>query len=242
MIKIHITLIGILLSMFILQSTAQEQSSVKPIIMLHSGDYLLDDYIKVLVSTHSPRKASEGLTEHEWVNVRYNGGRTTINFFVGFHVIDALIILNNEGKVVKNDFHRRNASYLEIKNDKSFAIINKDRVAKYLRVDSLNVFVNSNTVAGVYKDGAGKSYTFTKEGLAHFPDRSFSYVVRKDYTTHISYDMLVERRKTPGSLQDVSLDYIYEIDGKELRLFKLDPEASLYKPAKNPFLILRRTD
>lgn len=206
---------------------------------LTEGDYLSEDYIHVLTTSHSALKAFKeaGADAKVWAR-RYEDGTLVFHLMPFFHHVDKIFVLNQQEQLIRNDFE----GFQKLSKD-SFSITTNSRTIVYHRVDSEDNFLRSKTISGSYSDSAGQKYTFTVDGKAIYPDRSYDYVVQNDFVESRDYDMLLKKRDQPiSSQEEIKTDFFFVVSGSELKLYRLKADEPWWVPEAEPFITLKKND
>jgi hypothetical protein len=200
---------------------------------LQLGDYLSVDYIDVLRQTRSPITACEKSDFRQYIRLGYSATdkqfyfRAMGNFHEGIEGITTDLSLN-----IVIDHLAETPARLKALSRSEFAIAVDGKMHSYRYVGSLKQFIAKNTIAGKYKDNEGNLYTFTEEGLATFPDRSFQYEVATDLI--FGFDQFFEMPQRQDGTK-----YGFKVVNNELQLFKIVGEFT-DEPESIPFITLIR--
>jgi len=81
----------------------------------------------------------------------------------------------------------------------------------------LEQYANNVLLAGTYKDDKGRTFTFSKDGVALWPGKSFPYKLTLDSSEAGCDYFQTEDRNEPGQRKR----YGFQWKGKELQLFKI---------------------
>jgi hypothetical protein len=196
------------------------------------GDYISVEYIDALIQTRSPIKAGERSDRRRYCKVEFDTKGKEIFFGIGnFHDSEALYVTGPTLGNVRKVFGQMPVK-LKVVSPSEFSISIEGKTLVFRHVGSLKRFVAHNTIAGKYKDNKGGLYTFTEEGLAIFPDRSFRYEVPTDLM--LGFDKLYEIPQHRDGIQ-----YGFKVVNNELQLFKIVGEF-VDEPEPNPFVTLTR--
>jgi hypothetical protein len=173
------------------------------------GEYLRNDYIDKVKSTHSHQKALVSGSP-QLIVVAPDAAGSLLTAILNFH----------EGGP---DFLLRDGNRLSVREDAGFDLANLTFAVLdgrhfrlgfasfgpqvYTFVGASSVFVAGFTVVGEYLDGKNQHYTFGRDGIASFPGRKFKYTVgtdevlnRFDYYTDESSHRLFGFRRIDGRL------------------------------------------
>lgn len=108
-----------------------------------------------------------------------------------------------------------------------------------MRVDDFETLVRRYTIAGAWVDDQGRSYVFTADGTAVFPDRRFDYQVNIDLAL-VVHDIPLEKRfDSIFGEKERWGTWAFELAGDELLLYETSGDFHEVR-AEQPFLSLRR--
>ena len=199
---------------------------------LQLGDYLTVEYIDHLMQTRSPMTASEQSDKRRHCNVDFDSKVKEVYFgFDNFHDSEALYVTDSGLRNVKKIYGQTPAKLKALSRSEFFITV-EGKTLIYRHVGNLKEYIARNTVAGKYKDNMGGLYTFTEEGLATFPGRSFKYEVPTDFM--FGFDQVYEKRQDGEA-------YGFKVVNNELQLFKIVGEF-IGEPEPIPFVTLTRID
>lgn len=229
-ILIHTLLI---LGAFLFVGNACAESEVaEQNLPLQSGDYLSVEYIDLLNQTRSPMAANEQTDKRRHCNVDFDSKDKEIYLgFDNFHDPEALYVADSSLRNVKKSYDHAPAK-LEVLSRSEFSIAIEGKTLIYRYVGDLKKYIARNTVAGQYTDNEGNLYTFTEEGLATLPDRSFEYVVPTDFM--FGFDQINETRNSGAA-------YGFKVVNNKLQLFRIVGEF-IDEPESKPFVTLTRIE
>ena len=190
-------------------------------ITLIPGTYVRSDYLAAVRAARSTLAYpdSDGLQGVQVITVALNEGRTTFTYDLNFHEADVERILQGDTTLVRADSMADSATVrVAIPAADRFDLIAPDPLGgSFERVESLDDELRQATLAGDYVDAEGRTYVFTRNGEASFPDLNFHYTVTTDHVTGGHYDSFYS-----------SNDYFhwgFSWDNDTLLLYKLQIDA-----------------
>jgi hypothetical protein len=202
-------------------------------------------FYETLVKTHSPIKATHQSPEPEVIEIYY-GQKKYAHFIYNFHSVDWLEFTNEnkmDKKIVKT---KAGLIYKDVKP-----------IQKYIKIDNLTKFVNSNSLAGKYKDSKGELYVFDLNGhlvvnnkkIAKF-EIDLDDVFNPDLIEGFSLVFIDKESKLfQKSLSFIEMrdgvtqyNYSYYFDNKILKIYSthldLEQGMSVLSPISKPLVIL----
>lgn len=103
--------------------------------------------------------------------------------------------------------------------------------------EPLEGFINKQTIAGKYKDGAGAAYEFTLDGEARLPDRKFAYEVLL-YVGDTDCDLLASHHEKDPEGREL-IGFVFK--GDKLMLYKAAKlSQNRWRCEQQPFATLTR--
>lgn len=234
-IKRTISLLSAILflgAFLIIGNAVAESDVAEQNLPLQLGDYLSVEYIDLLIQTRSPMTASKQTDKRRHCNVDFDSKDKEIYFGIeNFHDSEALYVADLALGNVKK-IYGQTAVKLKVLSRSEFSISVEGKTLTYRYVGNLKKYIARNTIAGKYKDNKGGLYTFTEEGLATFPARSFRYEVPTDFM--FGFDQFFEIPQHRDGIK-----YGFKVINNELQLFKIVGEF-VDEPEPNPFVTLTR--
>ena len=146
------------------------------------GDYLSVEYIDILRETRSPLAATERSDGRQYIFEEMLNNEPSFTIMGGFHQGLGGLGINAKGELSPG-IHGIKFVGSKILNDKEFMLMFADKNLLYRYVGNLDKFIASQTVVGKYKSDTGTLYTFTEDGAAIFPGKTFKYEVFSDYVS-----------------------------------------------------------
>ena len=220
-------------SSFLAVNISANSDLIKQDLPLLIGDYLDAEYIGVLSKTHSPITASKQSVKQEFCNVSYDDNDKKIYFTIGnFHTSDIVLVADKLLLKIVNIFNKT-TTRLKVLSHSEFSLSIDGRLHTYRYIGVLDKYIAEQTVVGRYRDGNGAQYSFSDNGVATFPSRSFSYVVMSDYTMS-RFDHFIEL--IPGA---DAIEYGFKFVNDELQLFMMGGPMG-NEPEPRPFVTLTR--
>jgi len=209
-----------------------ESSVVEKSLPLQLGDYLSVEYIDLLRKTRSPMVAGKNSDSRQYIKIYFNVNKKVIGFSLmgNFHEGLGGIVTDPSLNVLREDFGETPAK-LKVLSRSEFSVEVEGKTLVYRYVRNYKQFIALNTIVGKYKDGTGLLYTFTEDGLATFPNRSYAYEVESDFVM-TSFDQFYETREDGEA-------YGFKVVNNELQLFKIVGEFTDELESK-PFITLTR--
>ena len=211
------------------KSTSKAISSTYPILI---GDYLSVEYINVLQKTRSPLTAAEESDGRQFINGKMLDNKPNFTIMGGFHEGLGGFGIDYKGDL-NPGIHGMKFAGSRILSDKEFVLKFDDKDLTYRYVGNLNQFVASQTIVGKYKSDMGELYTFTVEGTATYPGKTFQYKVFSDYVM-VGFDSFFE--VTPKGGGKV---YGFKLIKNKLQLFNMGGPMG-DEPEDKPFVTLTR--
>ncbi|HSD36949.1 MAG TPA: hypothetical protein VLC92_05540 [Rhodocyclaceae bacterium] len=197
---------------------------------LLAGDFVRATYLAELRRTHSPYASHQKETASLMTVSVHRKNGTSFAFGWNFHEGDEVRVLAIDGKSIAYAVGKDERPVsIRIESPTTFTLSGTKEVSgQFERVGSLSAFVNSQTVAGTYRDKQGARYVFRPSGNASFPHEDFRYFVGTDHVGS-PYDWIKAGMETWG----------YKVTGSELHLFRFTKDVPEKYEAR-PFLILSR--
>jgi hypothetical protein len=223
----------LLLWMFLFAGVARAESTMVESLPLQLGDYLSIEYINLLCQTRSPVKARERSDHRQYMSAKIVQNELNFTLMGSFHSGLAGFWVNAAGQFTggyNNEFRD-----LKILSNSEFVITHKGKKLTYRYVGDLDQFVARNTITGKYTDSQGRVYSFTEDGVATFPERSFRFNIVEDFP-RVDIDDLAEI--PPGEHESIQ-DYSFRFVGDELQLFEMGGPIGTIRES-NPFVMLTR--
>ena len=263
LLQSFLPIIPLALLLFSVSAFGEEKTTVQSPLQSFAKEteWINSDYIKTLKATKSPTKAAKNIyivcieiskknQKTEWTNIlNTNNGNIAINY-------QAKKFIKIKDNVFLPLFEKEpDDKFLNSKED-SLTFIGKPVTkiqwtfkSKYYRNGELNVFsfdkadtdinnfVNRYSLAGKYKNKNGQDYTFTENGNAKWPNRSFKYQSGLGYAM-ISKDFFYINHN-PNQTDWGEL-YVYEWEHDRLNIFnaRFNPKTFDIDRDNKPFLIL----
>lgn len=196
------------------------------------GDYLSVEYINVLQKTHSPLTAAEESDGRQYIPGKMLDNEPNFTVMGGFHQGLGGFGINSAGKIDAHSFGKQ-LSGIKILNNKEFILMFDDKDLTYRYVGNLNQFIASQTIVGKYKSDIGELYTFTVEGTATYPGKTFQYKVFSDYVM-VGFDSFFEVKPKGGGKV-----YGFKLIKNKLQLFNMGGPMG-DEPEDKPFVTLTR--
>ncbi|MBN1292034.1 MAG: hypothetical protein JXB48_09375 [Candidatus Latescibacteria bacterium] len=167
------------------------------------GDWLNKEYYETLAATKSPRKAVQGIEytnfaivpdqeNHRWLQI--------FNFHEGLWFTITGLQPNIEPDIYRILFHDKQEAGHATQNDRFYVqpgkpvntiewlfATNYGKTAEEHRVTFIHAepdlqrLVNRTVLAGIYSDQNGRLFVFGENGVAQWPDTTFTYKVGLDY-------------------------------------------------------------
>lgn len=199
---------------------------------LHIGDYLTVEYIEILLKTRSPLKAFEQTDDRQYIAGKMLDGKPNFTMMGGFHQGLGGFGLSAAGEIEVGIYGNKLVA-AQILSNSELILKFEDKSLVYRYVGNLDQFISLQTLVGIYKDNSGAIYSFSKEGLAQFPNRNFHYIVMSDFTM-TKFDHFIELLQ-----DDDAREYGFKFVKNELQLFVMGGPMG-NKPERNPFVTLTR--
>jgi hypothetical protein len=226
----------LLLGAFLFAGSARAEPAVaEQSLPLQLGDYLTTEYIDLLNQTRSPFAAGKKSDSRQYLSVGFDDKEKIIDFSLmgNFHEGLGGIVADTSLKITQDDFGETPAR-LKVLSRSEFSVEVEGKTLVYRYVGNYKQYIARNTIAGKFKDGEGHLYTFTEDGLATFPTRSFQYEVAADFVT-IIFDTFFEVIPEGGGTQ-----YGFKhIQKNKLQLFEMGGPMG-DRPEPKPFVTLTR--
>jgi hypothetical protein len=220
-----------------------ESSVVEKSLPLQLGDYLSVEYIDLLRKTRSPMVAGKNSDSRQYIKIYFNVNKKVIGFSLmgNFHEGLGGIVTDPSLNVLREDFGETPAK-LKVLSRSEFSVEVEGKTLVYRYVRNYKQFIARNTIAGKFKDGEGHLYTFTEDGLATFPTRSFQYEVAADFVT-IIFDTFFEVIPHGNSTQYgiAGTQYGFKLINNKLQIFEMGGPMG-NEPESKPFVTLTRIE
>ena len=185
---------------------------------LQMGSYLTVEYINLLKQTKSPIYAGDHTDRRQLIETALDDKQNQIFFQMGnFHDSDGIYKSDLTLKKLINTYDK-SAVKVKIKSRTEFIISVKGKSLHYRYIGNIKQFLIRNTIVGKFVDHEGNFYSFTEDGLATFPDRSFQFKIDPDYV-FIGFDRFIE-----DPIKDKIYHYGYKLTNNELQLFNINDE------------------
>lgn len=195
------------------------------------GDYLSVEYINVLQKARSPLLAAEKTDGRQYIVGKMLNHEPNFTIIGKFHEGLGGFGIDAKGEISPGVYGIKFVGS-KVLNDKEFLLMFDDKDLLYRYVGNLDQFVATQTIAGKYSDNKGMLYSFSIDGQATFPDRSFQYIVASDVIS--SCDYFFEVIPHGGGAQ-----YGFKFVKNELQLFRMGGPMG-DEPEPNPFVTLIR--
>jgi hypothetical protein len=217
-------------------NTTAATSLIEKNLPLQLGNYLSVEYINLLKQTRSPITAGKHTDYRQYITIGFSVEykQIYIRGMGSFHEGLEGLVTDQSLNIVSDKFGDTPAKIKVLSRfEFSIAVGGKDLVYRY--VGNLQNYISRHTLAGMFKDSKGGMYSFTEDGLASFPNRTFQYEVDPDYVMS-SFDNFYEVLPQGGGTV-----YGFKFDKNKLELFNMggpmgeDPETA-------PFVTLTRIE
>ena len=192
------------------------------------GYWMSDQYAQILKSTRSPRAAyyPPGMVVpfcriHE-LGISWgihDGSGIGISFLAPLHKDDIFVLHDQEGKALPDRFTMNPSDSLRrfTWNHPANESIPAFGESFFLLSDSVEHFINQYTIAGTYVDSNGVEYSFTINGIAKWPGKTFRYIVNDDFAFNQANDFLINFNEYDSTGSD-HVVYGYRWNGNRLAL------------------------
>jgi hypothetical protein len=179
---------------------------------MQEGDYLSRAYLNSLKSTRSPLEADKAgsLT---MLRIARRNAQVSITPGFNFHESGDQYFVGTNGSVLpaKPDPYNTRNLYVAGVSDGTLKFgLDDSSPADYVFVGEEYAYVAQIVIAGKYHDSRNRSYEFTADGRAVFPERSFKYEIGLDHVLN-PYDYYMENGR--------ALPWAFKRTGKELQIF-----------------------
>lgn len=199
-----------------------------------AGDYLRDDYLKVLHKTRSPWQAGKP-GGPLMIRVQPQAGKWFLTPIFNFHEGDYHFILGTDAALTSQE-GRTEKPVWTLTDHFHFRLgYERNPEHEYTFVGDLDRYLRDLTIAGEYVDASGNRYSFGSDGWAYFPKSRFQYQVGADHVFS-SFDYLMVQKKVDSSEADF---YGFIKDGDVLSIFETSGELN-DKMSDRPRFVLRR--
>lgn len=211
--------------------------------LIKVGDYLREDYVSIIETTHSPAIAASKLFD-EPISITSQETKDGTELMVGYNFheggVCALVQENGEVMTTQESCGVDASNLSLIFNDDNSLILGfgKFKRKKYIFVEKAEHFVANKTIVGNYIDAKGIRYSFKEDGSAVFGSEKFKYSIGLDY---------VERAHSDKTTRDfysvVETGDLYEFEFKDgfLNIYQTSGEMSQFVE-ENPFVKLRKAE
>ena len=164
------------------------------------------------------------------MTVEKTSGGVRFQEIVNFHESDAKFVIANANQITHIEGRDISQLALTVESETVFTIRNNnENEHRYIWVGSAGTWVGEQVVGGIYVDEFGRRYIFGKNGIAHFPDKKFSYEAYLDFIP-TPHDCIVYNNE----------HWAFRRQNDVLQLFATSPVVP-EEIAPKPSLVLHRT-
>lgn len=206
-----------------------------------NGDYLSETYLAALEKTKSHYRAWKATQDKDGpqaIVVTHDKRGLVLSLIYNWHEGDEAVY---DGAAPSRQIDRNNdhvktlmpidATYFKFKDQYGIPLA-------YRYIGDEQTYLMSKTLAGTYSNAQGRRYTFTSDGKAQFPDRTFHYEIYTDMVFE-DCDQYVDR---DASKPNNWKTFGFEHKGGRMYLYNLDCEnqAGCTADRKHPIAVLKR--
>jgi len=201
----------------------------KELVHLRPGEYLSRDYISVIEKTRSPYKA-DATEEPELLIVKSLDDGFSINTIGNFHEGYTEFRISSSGII--SVLYGQELKWCQISAPKRGRIslgYNEYKRKEYIYIDSIDKYMHRKILPGTYIDNNGNKYIFTQNGIAHFPDATYKYIIGVDHIFS-KFDYFIDsNHKCYGYRFKKNSLYLYHVHGEDDEIIDEAPFLRLIK-------------